>query len=185
MLGLGGSKSGLYQEGIFPRSIPPGSTATPLASDGADLGHLRDATKSGDIKTAPHTLIIFASCGCSGHNRDSDDDAIGHYDSHSLAGEFGDHIRKDYLLSSSPVGESITYKVTTIAPTGLSFLFKGNGDAYTDGTWVKTEKVYQATKTSSGIDTSIIGTKATTLSSQTIDPGEIMNAHDPNDVTIK
>jgi RHS repeat-associated protein len=185
--------NGFYRE-KFERPDDKGGVIQVPGPEGITLPDLKQATENGSIVTAPHTLFIFAGCGNSGNDRDSDKDAIGTYDENSFTALFGDNISKlnELRIDEISTSVSIVHKVTTIGATGLTNLY-ANGTARTDGRWMKTEKTYKTTKNidiSGGtpvvtITVELINKKVTDITpkNKIINPGKIALEHKPDDVS--
>jgi len=165
-----------------------------LPAGAAKLTHL----KAANIKTRPHSLFIFASCGTA-----ADDYIPNTYSVDTFAGKFGLYINKTMDVNSVQDGVSF-YKVTVIAATGLSNLFK-DGTARTDGKFIKIERRFfinkfalmkpQTTGSWWNKKTTLVfdrwsitvgnaGYKTTDLGKK-IDTVKLIKEHDPDDVEIK
>lgn len=155
------------------------------------LSHL----KSSSIKTKPHSLFIFASCGTAG------DLFSNNYGDASFAGQFADFIdkTKDASVKKGPS----YYKITVIGATDLSNLLQ-NGTVRTDGIFYRIEKQYKIEekaiykKVVKGIlwwkkittvfdgwevTATLINSKLTELGKH-IDPAKIIKKHNPDDTSI-
>lgn len=152
--------------------------------------------KLSSMRTKPHSLFIFASCGTA---TDSNLKLSG-YNDNSFASKFGNYIDK---INSGSVNEGESfYKVTTIGATALSNLLL-DGMVRTDGTFVKTVTLFKVekkavykevvegwifkekkkvfdkwsiTKTTVKSEVTILGKK--------IDPAEFIKNHNSNDTSI-
>lgn len=116
------SDQGLYLDSIYD------SYASLVGTPARKLSHL----KSSSIKTKPHVLFIFASCGTNGP---------GSFDDNAFAAVFG-----NFIGNNNKEKDSLAYyKVTTIGATNLSNLLT-DGTAKTDGQFVRVERKFKIEK---------------------------------------
>ena len=176
----------------------------PLNSTGdgsANFLDLLHQSSSGVIRFSKHSLFIFASCGTAGDGFGGYGDGKGAYSSNSFASSIGDFIGKNYKLPNKEFVDY--YKVTSIGATDLTNL-NADGTITTDGTFIKTEKLYKIERTIENykvknswlgitwyenktrfVDkTTLVQTKTTDLGDK-INPSEIANNHDDQNVEIK
>jgi len=178
---------GLYLDKIY------NSSASILPVGARKLSHIRKSS----IKTKPHSLFIFASCGTA---TDSDRTKKG-YNDNSFAANFGKYINK---LNSGTVEEGVShYKVTVIGATDLSNLLQ-DGTVKTDGVFMKIETLFKIEKRAvykeveEGMlwwkkkhktfeewkeSVTIVNSNETSLGKK-IDPAEIIKKHNPNETNI-
>lgn len=177
---------GLYLDSIYN---PYAST---LPAGAKKLSHI----KTSSIKTKPHSLFIFASCGTARGNEE-----LNTYGDSSFAATFADFIEKT-KDSSLKEGTSY-YKVTVIGATALSNLLQ-NGTVRTDGNFYRIEKKYEIEKKAIfkkveegmwwwketkkifvrwKVSAILIDSKLTKLG-KVIDPAEIIKKHNPDDTSM-